>query len=178
MDTPLNEDHAGIHDYARAMAEYNQWMNQKILAACSTLSDAERKQDCGAFFKSIHGTLNHILLADRVWLARFAGSNFAFRSLDQELYAEFADLRSEREKSDREIIAWAGALTGPDLSLDLTYTSVVNPKKRSIPIWIAVAHLFNHQTHHRGQITTLLSQRGIEPGVTDFLWLPQFQTPD
>jgi uncharacterized damage-inducible protein DinB len=146
-------------NYARAMASYNRWMNNRIYDTCSTLSEGERKRDVGAFFKSIHGTLNHLLLADRIWIGRFTGRPLEFKSLDQELYLDFPQLRAEREKDDNGIIAWAESLTEDDLSRGLSYTSAVNP-----------------QTHHRGQVTTLLSQRGIDPGVTDLIWLPEFQT--
>lgn len=161
--------------YARAMASYNRWMNKRIYDACSTLSDEERKRNVGAFFKSIHGTLNHLLLADRIWMGRFTGRPFGFKSLDQELYSDFTQLRAEREQDDNGIIAWAESLTEDDLSRKLSYTSAVNPLPRKYPFWFAVTHFFNHQTHHRGQVTTLLSQRSIDAGVTDLIWLPEFQ---
>jgi uncharacterized damage-inducible protein DinB len=148
------------------MASYNRWMNERLYALCAELSDAERKRDRGAFFESIHGTLNHILLGDRIWLGRFVGRPIAVRSMDQELYAEFDELRSEREITDREITAWAESLTAEALGRSLEYGS----SRR--PFWVAVVHFFNHQTHHRGQLTTLLSQIGIDPGVTDLIALP------
>lgn len=162
--------------YANAMAAYNRWMNQRLYQCCASVPDDERKRDVGAFFKSIHGTLNHLLLGDRIWMGRFTGTPFSVQSLDQELYADFAQLRSERTRMDDAIIAWAGSLTAADVAGDLTYFSVVDPRPRRYPFWFALAHFFNHQTHHRGQLTTLLSQRGIEPGVTDLIWLPQAQT--
>lgn len=162
-------------NYARAMASYNRWMNKRIYDACSTLSDEERKRNAGAFFKSIHGTLNHLLLGDRIWMGRFTNRPFGFKSFDQELYSDFAQLRAEREKDDNGIIAWAESLTEDDLSRKLSYTSAVNPQPREYPFWFAVTHFFNHQTHHRGQVTTLLSQRSIDAGVTDLIWLPEFQ---
>jgi uncharacterized damage-inducible protein DinB len=97
-------------EYAKTMAAYNRWMNDRIYAACATLSDEQRKRDLGAFFKSIHGTLNHILLGDRVWLGRFTEVPFPFRSLDQELYAEFTKLRAQRHKTDEDITAWVNKL--------------------------------------------------------------------
>jgi uncharacterized damage-inducible protein DinB len=136
------------------------------------LADAARKEDVGAFFKSIHGTLNHLLVADRVWMGRFAGPIFVPVSLAQELYADFGELRAARAAMDASIEAWAESLTDDTLAGDLTYTSIVNPQPRTIAMWMAVAHFFNHQTHHRGQVTTLLMQRGIDPGVTDLMWLP------
>lgn len=158
--------------YARRMARYNTWMNERLYEACATLPDAARKEDVGAFFKSIHGTLNHLLVGDRVWMGRFTGPIFVPLSLAQELHADFGELRAARAATDASIEAWAAGLTDDALAGDLTYTSIVNPQPRTLPIWIAVAHFFNHQTHHRGQLTTLLMQRGIDPGVTDLMWLP------
>lgn len=159
-------------DCARTMAAYNRWMNERLYACCATLTDDERKRDVGAFFKSIHGTLNHLLLADRIWLGRFNGEPFVVASLDQELCADFADLRAERGATDAAIDAWVAGLTGERLAGDLSYTTLVNPQPRRNPLWLAALHFFNHQTHHRGQLTTLLMQRGVDPGVTDLLWLP------
>ncbi len=159
-------------DYCRSMARYNRWMNERLYAICAELPDESRKQDRGAFFRSIHGTLNHLLLGDRVWMGRFQGRPFAFRSLDQELYADFDALRGERARTDAEIATWAEGLSAQSLAAPLTWTSVVNPKVRSGPLGVLAAHFFNHQTHHRGQLTTLLMQCGRDPGVTDLLWLP------
>lgn len=159
-------------EYARTMARYNEWMNTRLYEAAATLSDDRRKEDMGAFFKSIHGTLNHLLLADRVWMGRFTGSPIAVTSLAQELHSDFEELRRQRAGTDRDIIAWAQELTEDVLAGDLSYTSIVNPQPRSSPMGIAVTHFFNHQTHHRGQLTTLLMQRGIDPGVTDLIWMP------
>lgn len=162
-------------ELARAMARYNRWMNDKLFAAAAKLTDAERKQDRGAFFGSIHRTFNHLLLADRVWLGRFTGASLndgemgpgGIRTLDQELYADFDELRRERSITDDALDAFVATLTAEKLAGDLRYLrrGAVN----ELPLWHAVAHLFNHQTHHRGQITTLLSQAGQDPGVTDLV---------
>jgi uncharacterized damage-inducible protein DinB len=160
----------------RTMARYNRWMNERLYAICARLSDEDRKEDVRAFFKSIHGTLNHLLLADRIWMGRFTGRPFRVRSLDQELHADFAELTAERAKLDAEIERWAASLDERTLDSELAYTSIVNPAPRTIPMRLAVAHFFNHQAHHRGQLTTLLSQRGIDPGVTDLMWTPQEAT--
>lgn len=157
---------------ARTMAAYNRWMNDKLYAVCGELSDAERKADRGAFFGSIHGTLNHLLLADRVWMGRFTAEPYAVRGLDQELYADFAELRREREAEDRRIERWAAALTDEALDGQLEYTTIVNPAPRRSDLWLCVSHLFNHQTHHRGQLTALLAQAGKDYGVTDLMWMP------
>lgn len=162
-------------NHAQAMAAYNRWMNDRLYGCCATLSDEERKRDVGAFFKSIHGTLNHLLLADRVWLGRFTREPFAIKSLDQELYSDFAQLRTERAATDDAITRWISTLAEADLAGEIAYTSMVNPEPRRYVLWFAVTHFFNHQTHHRGQLTTLLSQHGVDPGVTDLIWLPGWQ---
>ncbi|HEX5056644.1 MAG TPA: DinB family protein [Gammaproteobacteria bacterium] len=156
----------------KTLAAYNRWMNERLYECCARLPDAARKQDMGAFFKSIHGTLNHLLLSDRVWLGRFTGKAFAVSSLAQELYADFDQLRAERAVTDALISAWIASLNAKDLARDLVYTTIVNPQQRRTPLWFTLSHLFNHQTHHRGQLTTLLFQQGIDPGVTDLLALP------
>jgi len=161
--------------HARAMAAYNRWMNERIYECCARLSDEERKRDAGAFFKSIHGTLNHLLLGDRIWLGRFKGRPFRVESLAQELYADFAELRAERASTDAEIIAWVDSLSEKRFEGELAYISMVNPQPMRYPFWFAVTGFFNHETHHRGQVTTLLFQRGIDPGITDLIWLPEFQ---
>jgi uncharacterized damage-inducible protein DinB len=159
-------------EWLGAAARYNRWMNDKLYGLAATLSDEARKRDCGAFFKSIHGTFNHLLLADRVWLARFTGVTApdgfmapGIRALDQELYADFDDLRRERARTDDELSAWISELTPERLAAPLVYKR--RGQKQEPPLWWTVAHLFNHQTHHRGQITTLFTQLGHDPGSTD-----------
>jgi len=162
-------------EWLGALARYNRWMNDRLYGLASTLSDEARKRDVGAFFKSIHGTLNHLLLADRVWLARFTGVTLpdefmgpgGIRSLDQELFSDFDDLRQERAVTDDELSDWISGLTDEQLAAPLVY--VRRGKKLESPLWWAVAHVFNHQTHHRGQLTTLLTQQGCDPGVTDLI---------
>ena len=163
MMTPL--------DGFRTMARYNRWMNDKLLAACADLPDAERKRDRGAFFHSIHGTLNHLLLADRLWMGRFTGIPFHAHALDQELYPDFDDLRRERTATDTAILDYVASLTPETLDATLHYRTMVGDTNRSTPLADALLHFFNHQTHHRGQITTLMMQAGIDPGVTDLMWM-------
>ncbi len=160
-------------EWLGALARYNRWMNDKLYGLAATLTDEARKRDAGAFFKSIHGTFNHILLADRVWLARFTGVSIpegfmgpsGIRSLDQELYSDFEELRRERTLTDDELSAWVSGLTPERLAAPLVYMR--RGQKLETPLWWAIAHVFNHQTHHRGQVTTLLTQLGCDPGVTD-----------
>ena len=159
-------------DTFQAMAQYNRWMNERLYAVCADIPDAERRRDRGAFFKSIHGTLNHLLLGDRLWLGRFLDRPFPVDSLDQELYADFDELRAERARADGEILDFSTALDEQALARDFCFTTVVNPGEHVFPFRHVLLHFFNHQTHHRGQLTTLIKQAGHEPGVTDLMWLP------
>jgi len=159
-------------DTFRAMAQYNRWMNERLYAVCADIPDAERRRDRGAFFKSIHGTLNHLLLGDRLWLGRFVDRPFQVDSLDQELYADFDQLRVQRERTDREILDFSATLDEEALAREFCFTTIVNPGEHVFSFRHVLLHFFNHQTHHRGQVTTLIKQAGHEPGVTDLMWLP------
>jgi uncharacterized damage-inducible protein DinB len=147
----------------RVMAAYNRQMNQQFYAACAELTDAERKQDRGVFFKSIHGTLNHLLLVDRLWLGGFTKNSVAFGSLDEELYADFVELSTAREQMDTDILAWVETLTMELLEAPFN-------EHLAFPTWLTVTHFFNHQTHHRGQLSAMLAQCGQDYGVTDIPW--------
>ena len=159
-------------DYCRTLSRYNRWMNQQEYTLAAGLSDDVRRRDQGLTFRSVHGVMNHVLLADLLWLARFQGGAFPMTSLAQELYADFAELRQAREAMDAAIIAWVDSLTDEALTGTLSFTSAVRPQPRTMPLWLAVTHFFNHQTHHRGQISALLEQASLDIGVTDLLWLP------
>lgn len=158
---------------AQELAQYNKWMNQKLYQAAQSLTDTERKQDRGAFFKSVHGTFNHLLLADKIWLGRMMGAPFEVKGLDQELHGDFDALQRDRELTDDAIIEYVGHLNEKALAGSLRYTSIVNPEPRECELWFALAHFFNHQTHHRGQVTALLSQLGVDVGVTDMVFMPR-----
>lgn len=157
--------------YCETMATYNQWMNQKLYQICAEIPDPIRREDRGAFFKSVHGTLNHLLIGDRIWMGRFTQQPFV-ADLNQELYSDFTELWQERQYTDHAILDWTKTLTSEWLSQPFTYTSVSSHKTLTRPAWLLVTHLFNHQTHHRGQLTTLLNQLGYDPGVTDLPWMP------
>jgi uncharacterized damage-inducible protein DinB len=150
---------------ARAYAGYNQWMNDKLYALAAELSDEARKRDLGAFFGSLHGTLHHILVADRVWLSRFEGTTL---TQDPSLANDFDKLRAARKIEDERILKFADALTEAKMTADFSYKNM-RGDPFSHPLWWAVSHAFNHQTHHRGQATTLLMQLGKDPGVTDLI---------
>lgn len=158
--------------YFSTMARYNHWMNQKLYAVCAAMPDETRKKISGTPFQSMHGVLNHLLLTDRVWLGRFQNRPFAARSLDQELFADFEELKTEREKTDAEISQWVSSLTEVSLASPFTFTPMSNPVEQTLPLWMAALHLFNHQTHHRGQLTALIDQASFDCGVTDLPRMP------
>ena len=159
-------------DYCRLMARYNRWMNERMYALCATMTDSDRKRDRGAFFGSIHGTLNHLLWGDRMWLGRFAGPPCTHPQFGADMFASFDALRAERAATDGAMIDWADQVRADWLAGPLMYTSVVDGKTRRLSAAVAAVHMFNHGTHHRGQLTTLLKQAGIDPGVTDLPWVP------
>ena len=163
-------------EYCRLMARYNRWMNERLYALCAAMSDVERKRDRGAFFGSIHGTLNHLLWADRMWLGRFIGPACTYPQFGADMFAHFSELSSERDVTDRDLLSWSGNVRTEWLAAPLTYTSVVDGRTRRLPAAVAAVHLFNHSTHHRGQLTTLLKQAGVDPGVTDLPWVPGIVT--
>ena len=157
-------------EYARAMADYNHWQNENLYGAADRLTDAQRNEQLGAFFGSIHGTLNHLLWADQIWMSRFAGTPRPKAPGIPEsvaMYESWDDLKRERRAFDRVIIDWAGGLAPAWLEGDLTWFSGATGRERTKPKWLLVTHMFNHQTHHRGQVHCLLTQFGAKPGTTD-----------
>lgn len=162
-------------EYCQLMASYNEWMNDRLFALCSTIDDETRKSDKGAFFKSLHSTLNHILYGDLAFMSRFTGKPSEVPQLGVDLYDDFDELQSARASLDARISEWSSTLTANWLSEQLTYTSKVDGVIRTVPQWVLVTHMFNHETHHRGQVTTLLSQMGLDMGTTDIPFMPQFQ---
>lgn len=163
------------------MADYNCRMNRQVYQASSQLGKGDLQKDVGAFFGSVLGSLNHILVGDLVWLARFSNHSNDYESLKQLdkyrkpmqlnslLYPEFSELYNVRQEVDLMIQTWVRNETKEEhFELDLTYSNTKD-ETSSRCFGELVSHLFNHQTHHRGQITTLLYQFGYDVGVTDFL---------
>lgn len=159
-------------EYCQVMARYNAWMNRRLYETCGQLSDVQRRADRGAFFKSIHSTLNHILYGDLAFLARLTGDPEHVPPLGVDLYTGFQELMQARLDIDQRIVTWADTLTQTWLEKTLTYTSKVDGNTRTVKHGLILTHMFNHQTHHRGQITTLLSQMGLDMGTTDLPFMP------
>lgn len=177
-----NSAHTLIANY-RFLASYNRWFNDRLYGVCGQLSDAERRLDRGAFFHSIHGSLNHILWADRLWLQRFAAQGWEFPALAAELlqlpdgavydtmiHQDWLQLQAARAGLDRAIEQWVREMSADFLLSTMRYHNTKG-LQRAHPAWQAMTHFFNHQTHHRGQVTTLLSQSGVDVGLTDIIAL-------
>jgi len=166
--------------YLQRMARYNQWVNRKLYAKVQLLSTDEITKDRGAFFKSILGTLNHLLVADMFWLRRFAGSKHCAEvlapiremtmstDLRDFFYDDIKVLASMREELDQLILSFANTWDEAMLAEPVRYRNMAG-EKHEHPLGALLQHLFNHQTHHRGQVTTLLFQAGIDPEATDLL---------
>ena len=141
----------------RMFAGYNAWCNERLYDAAATLSDADYRAGRGAFFKSVHGTLNHMLVADRVWMKRFTGVGEQPPGLDAILYDDFPALRAARVTQDTLISRYVERLSDEDLARPFLYRTVTNPQTIEQPLAPALDHFFNHQTHHRGQAHAMLS---------------------
>ena len=150
----------------RMLAVYNRLANRRLYDACASLTDEERKRPRPAFFGSIHGTLNHLLIGDRIWLARFSGEEVPSTGLDAVLYEDFAELREAREHEDARIEEFVVGIDGGFSDGSIRYE---NNEGRTLedPVDVLLPHFFNHQTHHRGQIHDMLSRTDVPPPVLD-----------
>ncbi len=136
---------------------YNAWANGRLFEAAATLSTEQYRADRGAFFKSVHGTLNHLLVTDRVWMQRFTGEGEAPDRLDAILFENFAELRGAREAEDRRIVDFVDRLDDARIAGTIRYRRVSTPEQFEQQMAPALAHWFNHQTHHRGQVHAILT---------------------
>lgn len=164
--------------YARTMARYNRWQNARILAACDTLAPEALSTDRGAFFGSILGTLSHLLWGDAIWMSRFDNWDKPHVGLKDSasFIPDWDALRRLRPGDDGRIVAWADGLPGDGLAGDLTWFSGAAGREVSKPLALCVAHFFNHQTHHRGQVHAMLTAAGARPGDTDLFLMPDSET--
>jgi uncharacterized damage-inducible protein DinB len=155
--------------YARTMAAYNEVMNRQLYTAAAQLTDAQRKADRGAFWKSIHGTLVHILWGDGQWMSRFGDWPKPPTPIKESagMIEDFESLRALRIKADADIVVWAAGLDQAWFDQDLVWFSGALQKELRMKRGFLVAHFFNHQTHHRGQAHALLTAQGLKTGDTD-----------
>lgn len=155
-------------DRYRMFAGYNVWANARLYDACAALPESEWGRDRGAFFGSLQGTLNHILIADRIWMARLDGRGPVPQRLDEVPFPDLADLRAARAVEDERIGRFVEGL-GDRVEGVLTYRTMAGEPFEQ-PLSTVLDHLFNHQTHHRGQAHALVSQAGAEPPPLDLLY--------
>jgi uncharacterized damage-inducible protein DinB len=157
-------------DHCRMFAHYNAWANARVYEAAARLSDEQYRADRGAFFRSVHGTLNHLLVTDRIWMQRFTGRGETYDRLDTILHERLDELRTAREAEDRRIVGWIDSLDDAALDGVIRYRRVSTPEEFVQPLAPALRHFFNHQTHHRGQAHMVLTTLGKEAPPLDLLF--------
>ena len=164
-------------DYVRLMASYARWQNRSLMGAAASLSDSQRRQDRGAFFQSIHGTLSHLLWADRLWLSRFTDAIEAPSAPDipssVAAFVTWEELEDARNTLDAATLRWAAEVTVADLAGNLGWYSGAMQANIERPKWALVLQLFNHGTHHRGQVHAMLTAAGASPDDTDVPFMPE-----
>ena len=139
-------------------AGYNRWANERIYAAAAAMPEEEYLRPRGAFFGSLHGTLNHLVVTDRIWMRRFTGEGPLHTQLDEVAYSDLAALAEARAAEDERIVRYIDGLSEAALAATFTYRTITSPKDITQPLAPALSHFFNHQTHHRGQAHGLVSQ--------------------
>jgi uncharacterized damage-inducible protein DinB len=159
-----------MHAYFANFARYNAWANARLYDAAACLTEAQFREDLGAFFRSVQGTLNHLLVTDRIWMQRMTGTGAAPYRLDEILFEELAPLRTAREAEDDRIVEYVTGLSESDLAGSISYRRVSTPELFAQPIISVLAHFFNHQTHHRGQVHTLLTSLTGQAPELDLLF--------
>jgi uncharacterized damage-inducible protein DinB len=160
--------------YVQRMARYNRWQNLNLYSVADQLSAEERQRERGAFFGSIQKTLSHLLWGDRTWMSRFGDMPKPPGGIAESvtLYADWENLKFERAAFDEKIIAWADTVDNAWLAGEMTYFSGATKREWTRPRWMLVTHMFNHQTHHRGQVHCMLTQAGGKPSDTDLPFMP------
>lgn len=160
----------------RSLAHYNRWMNSKLYAVTDLLPEEELFADKKAFFGSIFATLNHLLFGDRAWMNRLSEFSYEIKPVGEFIYEDYSQLKDARFQLDRDIIESVDSFTEKDLAEIIIYQSNIYRRTLELPRSILLMHMFNHQTHHRGQLTTLLTQAGYDIGITDLPWSPYVMT--
>jgi uncharacterized damage-inducible protein DinB len=158
------------------LAAYNRWANERLYEAAGTLPDADYRAERGAFFGSLHGTLNHLLVGDRIWMGRFTGQASGHTRLDEIAYDGLPALAAARRDEDERIIAYVDSLTEAEIAAPFTYRTIASPADVTQPRRSALSHFFNHQTHHRGQahcLLTIVGERDAAPPLDLILFQRQ-----
>ncbi len=160
-------------DYARTMARYNAWQNQWMYQACNGLTDAQREEDRGLFWGSIQGTLSHLMWGDLVWIARFDDGPGPDADLKGSMSRyDWAALMEARPALDARIAAWAWSTDDSDFEGEVTWYSMAVERQMAMPKTMCIVQLFNHQTHHRGQVHAALTGLGLKTHDTDLPFMP------
>lgn len=159
--------------YVQRMARYNRWQNESIYTAADGLSDAARRMDRGSFFQSIHATLSHILWADELWMSRLSDWTAPTGvSREVPLYDDWEDLKHRRAAADERFLSWGSSLSQVDVDGDLEWYSGSMGRGMTSPRAVCIMQVFNHQTHHRGQVHAMLTAAGAKPEDTDIPFMP------
>lgn len=154
----------------RRLAAYNCWANERLYEAVGRLSPAAFAAPRVGFFPSIARTLNHLLLVDLLWMGRLDGGDTkGITRLDQQLHADFDSLRAARRATDARLIAYVGGLDDAALASAISYRTT-SGEPQVMPCEQMLSHLFNHQTHHRGQVHAMLSSTPVAPPPLDLLF--------
>lgn len=161
-------------EWCQMMACYNAWQNKNLLGAADTLTDEARHADRGAFFGSIQGTLSHILWGDLVWMTRLFGwaPPEGEASNSSHFLPDWGEYKTTRFDTDKRIVGLADSLEPKDLEGDFTWYYKGTECDVTRPRALLIAHIFNHQTHHRGQVHAMLTAAGTKPGATDIPFMP------
>jgi uncharacterized damage-inducible protein DinB len=159
--------------YLQRMARYNRWQNESLYRASDGLSDAARRQDRGSFFESIHATLSHVLWADQLWMSRLSDwQPPEGPSRKVPLYDDWDDLKQRRRAADARFLTWSDQLSQADIDGDLEWYSGSLGRGMTSPKAVCLMQVFNHQTHHRGQVHAMLTAAGAKPEDTDIPFMP------
>ena len=160
---------ATLGEHLRTMARYNRWADRRLYAEAAKQPDALLRQDAGAFFGSLLGTLNHLVVTNRIWMTRLDGQGEAPKRLNAILFEDLAPLQAAAAAEDERIIRFVDGLSEAELGADFVYATTSGTPQRQ-PRLQALVHLFNHQTHHRGQAHAILTRLGVpEPASLDLL---------
>lgn len=152
------------------MARFNQWVNGRIYHSVAELSDEEYRRDRKAFFGSIHRTLNHLLVVDRLWTGRIRGIDPGIASLTEILFDEFEPLRAARRREDEDLIELVDGIDEDRFTAPVAYMRMIGDGEQRTRLDHILITLYNHQTHHRGQVHAMLTQAGVTPGDIDVIY--------
>jgi uncharacterized damage-inducible protein DinB len=162
-------------EYCVTMARYNSWQNNQLMGLLDAMDPVELTRDRGAFYGSVLRTVNHLLWADQLWMSRIQGTDGPVVDLADsvDLHPTLGSWNAERFRTDGRMTLWAEKLNNIALKGDLSFYSAVMGRDVTRPVGLCVTHMFNHQTHHRGQVHAMLSQAGSDTPISDLFFMPE-----